>query len=253
MPSKKLLIRQMAYFLAFLALGALIIAFDGRHGEVGMEVAIHIEDSDALLFIDASDVEGMLQGLLAMETNQSASVPALSLAEVETKIAAHPFAEEVMAYVDHKGRMSISLRQKEPIARIISERGNDRYLTADGELLPLSEKFSTRVPLLMGEHLGKVMQDEAYAKEREDVLHLLQYIRSHSFWAAQITAMEWTDKEGLLLYPQVGRQRIEFGYPEGIEEKFERAMLFYTRIAPLQGWDKYSRVNVTIENQIVCE
>lgn len=252
MRVKKQLIRQAAYSLALLALGALVIAFDGRDDEVSMEVDIRIEEAEALLFIDASDVEGMLQGLLAMDTEQRVSTQALSLAEVESKIAAHPFAEEVMAYLDHKGRMSISLRQKEPVARIVSERGNDRYLTSEGELLPLSEKYSARVPLLMGEHLARVMQDEAYAREKEDILQLLQYIRSHAFWTAQITAMEWTEK-GILLYPQLGRQRIEFGYPEGIEEKFERAMLFYTRIAPLQGWDKYSRVNVTIENQIVCE
>ena len=217
-----------------------------------MQVDIRVEDAQALQFIDAADVEGMLQGLLAMESEQSVTAEILSLAEVEGKIAAHPFAEEVMAFVDHKGRMSISLRQKQPFARIISERGNDRYLTAEGELLPLSEKFSARVPLLMGERLGQIMQDETYATEKQDILRLLRYIRSHSFWAAQITAMEWTEK-GLLLYPQLGRQRLEFGYPDKIEEKFERAMLFYTRIAPLQGWDKYSRVNVTIENQIVCE
>jgi cell division protein FtsQ len=253
MRIKKSLLRQTLYTLALSMLIVLVIAFDKPAAEQpNNQIDIKITDAADLHFIDHADVEGMLHGLLAMETEESVSMQSLSLAEVEEKIGAHPFAEEVMAFVDHKGKISISLRQKQPIARIISERGNDRYLTANGELLPLSEKFSARVPLLMGERLAQVMQDEAYAVEKSEMLRLLHYIGEHEFWRAQITAMEWTDK-GLLLYPQLGRQRLEFGHPDAIEEKFEKAMLFYTRIAPLQGWDKYSRVNLTIENQIVCE
>ena len=52
---------------------------------------------------------------------------------------------------------------------------------------------------------------------------------------------------------QVGDQRIEFGLPENISEKFAKLMVFYRQIPSVLGWDTYHRVNVEYQNQIICE
>jgi cell division protein FtsQ len=175
------------------------------------------------------------------------------LQRIEEKIAAHPFTQSVEAYADHKGNLSIQVAQKRPIARLISQKGNDRYLTAEGELLPLSEKHSARVPLLIGKKLENLLLNEASLEDKAGLMALLHYLDKDEFWKAQITEIEWKDQAGIVLYPQVGKQFLELGYPEDLERKFEKLMMFYTRIAPLQGWNKYSRVNVSFDNQIVCE
>jgi cell division protein FtsQ len=55
------------------------------------------------------------------------------------------------------------------------------------------------------------------------------------------------------MYPQVGKQYIEFGKAEQIEEKFSKLTIFYQKILPFKGWNTYKRVNLKYFNQIVCE
>jgi len=55
------------------------------------------------------------------------------------------------------------------------------------------------------------------------------------------------------MLPQVGNERIEFGKPERVAQKFDKLMIFYKEILPRMGWNKYSRVNLEYEGQIVAE
>jgi len=57
----------------------------------------------------------------------------------------------------------------------------------------------------------------------------------------------------ITIFPQVGNERIEFGKPQNIEVKFRKLMIFYKEILPRMGWDKYNRVNLEYEGQIVAE
>nr|GFB54665.1 hypothetical protein [Tanacetum cinerariifolium] len=52
-------------------------------------------------------------------------------------------------------------------------------------------------------------------------------------------------------HPIARDQRIEFGPPENISEKFAKLMVFYRQIPSVLGWDTYHRVNVEYQNQII--
>ena len=90
-------------------------------------------------------------------------------------------------------------------------------------------------------------------KAGEPLLALLQYIRESDLWRAQIAELSVDEAGDVTLWPQVGNYRIEFGKPDGVEMKFKKVKLFYTRIAPQKGWDRYHRVSVQFRNQLVCE
>ncbi len=55
------------------------------------------------------------------------------------------------------------------------------------------------------------------------------------------------------MIPTIGETKIEFGRPMNIEKKFEKLSVFYTRIIPAEGWNKYTTVKLRFKNQIVCE
>jgi len=57
----------------------------------------------------------------------------------------------------------------------------------------------------------------------------------------------------ITIFPQVGDERIEFGKPDDVQEKFRKLMIFYKEILPRMGWNKYDRVNLEYEGQIVTE
>jgi cell division protein FtsQ len=55
------------------------------------------------------------------------------------------------------------------------------------------------------------------------------------------------------LYPQMGKQIIEFGMATDIESKFRKLKIFYKKILPVKGWNRYSKISLAYQDQIICE
>ena len=53
------------------------------------------------------------------------------------------------------------------------------------------------------------------------------------------------------LYPRVGQQIIRFGAIEKIEKKFDNLKLFYDKVMPVVGWNKYYELNIAYTNQVI--
>ena len=53
------------------------------------------------------------------------------------------------------------------------------------------------------------------------------------------------------LYPRVGKQIIRMGRIEDIETKFENLKLFYDKVMPVVGWNKYYELNIAFTNQVI--
>ena len=54
-------------------------------------------------------------------------------------------------------------------------------------------------------------------------LELINTIREDEFWNAQIAQLDIDTKMRITIFPQVGDERIEFGKPENVESKIEKA------------------------------
>jgi cell division protein FtsQ len=62
-----------------------------------------------------------------------------------------------------------------------------------------------------------------------------------------------TDEGDLELVPRVGDHILFLGKPVRIEEKLNRIRTFYTKGLSRVGWNKYSRISVEFENQVICK
>jgi cell division protein FtsQ len=180
------------------------------------------------------------------------NMSSLDLNLLEEKIESHQYTENVAAFIDQRGNLTVRSSQKVPMIRFADEKGNDMYMDEHGRLLPLSEKYTARVLILSGQKAYSAMHAEAESEDKMQLMELLNFIQADEFWKAQIAEVVW-EKDEVILYPQIGNQVIEFGDLSKIEEKFRKLMIFYKRILPSQGWNRYARVNLNYENQIVCE
>jgi cell division protein FtsQ len=84
-------------------------------------------------------------------------------------------------------------------------------------------------------------------------MEMLLEIRNNDFWKAQISQLDIDAHERISILPQVGDEVIEFGKPNDLESKFRKLMIYYKEILPRMGWNKYKRVNLEYEGQIVAE
>jgi cell division protein FtsQ len=176
------------------------------------------------------------------------------LRQLEARLRAHPFVREAQVYRDLAGNLHADVRQNRPIARLThSDTRLDTYVDAEGHTLPLSPLFTARVATVArpsGASLPSAFFQDSTGRR---YLDFLRYVDEHEFWKAQVAEVFIEPSGKLSFTQQVGDQRIEFGLPENISEKFAKLMVFYRQIPSVLGWDTYHRVNVEYQNQIICE
>lgn len=170
---------------------------------------------------------------------------------IENIIKSNSFVRKGIAYKDLRGHLKIVVTLKRPIARVLFKNATEEYIDEQGELLPLSDHCTARVPIVDVEALPQAKSNPC--EHSPDLLALLRYIDADPFWRAQIAYM-YIDAQGkITMHTQVSKQRIEFGHPQGFRQKFAHLELFYQKIAPYKGWNTYKRVNLEFARQIICE
>ena len=176
------------------------------------------------------------------------------LRELEARLKAHAFVRDAQVYRDLAGNLHADVRQNRPIARLTHpDTRLDTYVDADGQTLPLSPLYTARV-LTLARPGGLPLPARFFADtSARRYLDFVRYVDEHPFWRAQVSEVQIGADGKLSFTQQVGDQRVEFGLPNDISEKFAKLMVFYRQIPSVLGWDTYHRVNVEYQNQIICE
>ena len=172
----------------------------------------------------------------------------------EARLREHPFVRDAQVYRDLAGNLHADVRQNRPIARLTHpDTRLDTYVDAEGGTLPLSPLYTARVATVARPGGGSLPTGFFQDSAGRAYLDFFRYVDQHPFWRAQVAAVFIGSDGKLSFTQQVGDQRVEFGSPENISEKFAKLMVFYRQIPSVLGWDTYHRVNVEYQNQIICE
>ena len=161
--------------------------------------------------------------------------------------------KDVTIYKDLLGNLNIGIEQYQPIARIVSGKLEGNYINKEGHIFPTSQKFSKRVILL---RLNDKSIDEKTILSSDfgkNLVDMIKYINDSEFFSKIISEFEINQNKNIIIHPQFSKQKIIFGYPDNLEEKFEKVNIFYKKIIPAKGWNTYKTVNVKFKNQIVCD
>ena len=204
-------------------------------------------------FVDNNDVRSMITNGNT-EVLEGSSFNDLKVRTLEKRLVANSYVETAEIFRDLKGNLLVNVALRRPQARIVQSNGPDAYISEDGTILPVSDKFSSRVLLISGAMANTLTTSHNVVEAgHEKIFELIKYINADEFWRAQIAQIEVVKEDEIKLLPQVTKQYIEFGDLNNIEDKFERLGVFYSQILPAKGWNSYSRVNVKYKNQIICE
>ncbi len=204
-------------------------------------------------FIVREDVDKILketQGAIIGKT-----LSAIPIHEIEKDLRAIPFIEKAIVSKDISGKVTIKIKQREAILRVINDFGNDFYLDNNRLKIPLSAHYAPRVLAANGKIVERYDQDLDTIQTRlvEDLFILSEYIRADTLWNNQIEQLYVNGQGEIEMVPRVGSQKIIIGNADRLEEKFSKLMIFYKKIIPSVGWDAYQSVDLSFENQLVCE
>ena len=252
-PKSKIL--QVIKILGAVAItSALIVFSELRQSErTCKDLYVEMKDKSGDYFVSEHEVEN----LITQEGQKPIAGTALadiSLKDLENTVRENSFVNRAAVFRTVSGEVGTEIEQEQPIARLITET-KQGYLSRDGRVLPLSDKYSARVMIVEGDSLAHWMKSDFLKSENaKALLNFIKFVTQNKFGSALIPYITVDRNNDIALYPTVGVRRIDFGRPdEETEEKWKKLMLFYEKILPLKGPGTYGRVSVEFKDQIVCE
>jgi cell division protein FtsQ len=254
--NKKYTFRKFLAIAVWILLGSgtvvlLIAAITKKDNERVTGVEIHISGVQNNYFIDKKDVLALLGKVNRKKLDQS-PVSSLDLAAMERKLESDQWVKKAEIFFDNNNVLQVKILEREPVARIFTTSGASFYIDSSLTQLPLSDKFSARLPAFTN------FPTEVKVLKNQDslLLHeikvMSEYIGTNSFWMAQIDQIDITPENTFVLIPKLGNQIIRFGNADDCEKKFSKLFAFYKQVQAKIGWNTYSVVDVQFKNQVVA-
>jgi cell division protein FtsQ len=217
------------------------------------KIVINIINQQGNFFINEADINALLTND-GHELLMNLPYENFRLKDLEERVNAHKFIQSAEVYRDLAGNMMVDAIQAKPIARIFDPNGPDHYISDQGKILPVSQRFTARVMVLSGAFFTPYLKNDMLADQAgKDLFNFIKFIDQDKFWSAQFAQLE-VDSRGIInIYPQVTKQLIEFGTVYNYSDKLSKLKIFYDKILPDRGWNRYDRVNLQFKEQIICE
>jgi cell division protein FtsQ len=248
---KIILVASIWIFVGLGMIVLLIAAIEKRNNERCTGVEIKISGIQNNYFIDKKDVISVLQ-----KTNggkiERMPLHKIDLAEMETELRKSQWVKRAEIFFDNNNVLEVKITEREPIARIFTKSGLSFYIDSSLTRLPLSGKFSPRLPVFTDfptDVIGFSREDSDLIR---DIRTLSQFINANPFWMAQIDQVDISPNRTFDLIPKLGNQVIHFGNSENCPEKFRNLLCFYKQVLTKLGWAHYSAIDVQFEGQVVA-
>ena len=227
--------------IAYLA--AAVTVFNRKpEGQVCKEVKLVIKDSVYAGFVTREEVVGLLnkKGIDPL----GKTLDLISTEDVEQALDGHPLMRRAECYKTLSGSLCIEVHQRIPILRVMPDKGKGYYIDNQGALMPLDARCVPHVVVAT----GNVDKDFA----RRELYPFGAFLQKDSFWSAQVEQIHVLADRRVELVPRVGNHIIYMGTLEDFERKLERLYTFYAKGLSRVGWNKYARISVEFDNQIIC-
>ncbi len=166
----------------------------------------------------------------------------LDLNKLEKSIDANPMIEKSEVFVSIDGVLKVLVKQKTPIARVFNEEGSF-YIDYQGSIMPLSDEFTARVPIISGE-ISTVSKD--------DLNKLLRFVYDDDFLKKNIIGMQILSNGSLKMLNRNFNYEIDFGKTINVERKFNNYKAFFQKAIVDSSLYKYKKINLKFTQQVVC-
>ena len=203
-------------------------------------------------FVDEKDILNVVTTVCKTDPIGKA-VGTFDLKKMETEIEKSTWVKNAELFFDNNKVLRVSVQEREPVARLFTKSGNSFYIDATLKMLPLSDKFSAKLPVFTNFPTDNIVLSKADSILLGDIKNVSIAIQKDSFRMAMIDQVDITEQYNFEMIPKIGNQIIVFGNGSDIEEKFSRLQLFYKNILVKTGWNKYSVINVQYKNQVVAK
>lgn len=230
---------------------ALVFSVQKRYNTDIEDVKINLISENSVKLINKNDIYSLLKRTEGAAF-KSKNLKEIDIKKFERRLDNSKYIKNAEVYIDLNGILNIYCVLNDPIIRVKGQNRKDFYFDKDGNIIPLSEKATCRVPLLTG-NIGKINfhQLKKLDTDANKILELGIQITKDQFLSALVEQIYIENNGKLILIPKVGNQKIEFGNVNNIDKKLEKIRIFYRTGMAGSGWRKFTKINIEWEGQIV--
>ena len=253
---KRVTIQSVLLTTLWLAIGAgttilLVAAIQKKDGQHCKGINITIEGVSKNYFVDKIDIQKSIRAITGGNPVGKA-IGSFDLKTIEQELQSDIWIKNAQLFFDNNEMLQVNVLEREPVARVFTNAGSTFYLDSSLTMLPMSDKFSARLPVFTGFGSDKKVLLKADSILLKDILTVSAAIHADSFMMAMIEQVDITGQKTFEMVPKIGNTIIEFGDAQDVEEKFKKLQLFYNEVMVKAGWNKYTAINVQYKNQVVA-
>ncbi|MEO5892414.1 MAG: hypothetical protein ABIQ31_19350, partial [Ferruginibacter sp.] len=124
----------------------LVAAIQNKDTKKCTNVDINIKGVSNNYFVDKNDIIGVITSL---SSGKPVGMPvgSFDLKALEWALQKNVWVKSAQLFFDNNERLQVNVLEREPLARVFSTTGTTFYLDSSATMLPLSEKYSARLPV----------------------------------------------------------------------------------------------------------
>jgi cell division protein FtsQ len=199
-------------------------------------------------FLDKKDIAALL---IVQGGIRGRAIKSFDLRRMENQLKNNVWVKDAELFFDNSRILQVRIQERVPVARLFTVTGNSFYIDSSGERLPLSDKFSARLPVFTGFPSERDKLNGADSLLVRDIVNISDYVVHDEFWMAQVSQIDIQADHTFDMIPVVGNHIIQFGDGTDYDKKFKRLLLFYQQVLSKTGMDVYEKLNVRFAKQVI--
>jgi cell division protein FtsQ len=242
------------FFLSFWLMVAcgiivlLVAAMNSQKLKTCKGYSITIKGDDNKWFLDKKDIAAIL---IAQGGIKGQVLKGFDLRQLENQLKNNVWVKDAELFFDNNQVLQIRIVERTPVARLITLTGNSFYIDSSGERLPLSDKFSARLPVFTSFPSDRDKVSTVDSALMRHIVQISSYLAKDAFWQAQVAQIDIQPDKTFEIIPVVGNHTIVFGDGNDYDKKFKRLLLFYQQVLSKTGLDAYGKLNVQYARQVI--
>jgi len=231
---------EIVKFSGLVAIAVFLFSFSNKRNGKRPISHVNIEFLDTNSpFISYETVNKLL--IQKPDTLQDLTIETLDLVSMEERLNTNSMIRHAEVYVTSNGILGALIEQRDPIGRVRNQK-EDYYIDADGRIMPLSEEYSARVPLVSG------IEEE----DVEYITPLLLEVRADEFMRKLVIGIHKNTNDELELLLRNSDLKTIFGKPVDIDKKFQNFKTFYKKTITDSTINRYNKVDLKFGRQVIA-
>jgi cell division protein FtsQ len=216
----------------------------------GIEISIHGVSNN--FFVDKNDIASTIAESESVDP-VGKTISSFNLKKLEAELDKNVWIKSAELFFDNNEILQVIVQEREPVARVFTTTATTFYIDDELMILPLSEKFSARLPVFTNFPSDNKVLAKADSSLLMEIKTISLAIQKDSFCMGLIDQIDITAQRRFEMIPKIGNQLIIFGDASDVAGKLNKLKLFYKEIMVKAGWNHYSVINVQYNNQVVAK